>query len=176
LRVLTDWVREGGPGENIGDIVKSASMDIGLPVKIRCPPQHFSEYDTIGLRAAAGKVPIELRSAGSAVKGREELRSLMTRQRGGRSLVLVSAAARWSLNAFSGGLAQGVARTGMLCDDAAQGPYKVLMEALESFAAMGMREPEEQLAYATSPGGRRYLTSMAQAPVEMPSKDQWYER
>ncbi len=176
LRVLRDWAIEGPPGENLGDIVRAACLETSGSVRVRCPPQHFAEYDTLGLRAAAGHIPIELRATALPTQGREELRSLMTRSRAGTPLLLVSAQARWTLNGLSGGLARAHGRGGMLADEPAMGPYKVLIEGLESFAgALRSVDDKERVAYATSPKGRRYITSLANAEPERPDKTNWHE-
>jgi hypothetical protein len=175
IRVLRSWVKEGPPGENIGTVVRSASLEAGRAPLVRCPPHHFNEYDTLGLRAACGHVPVELRPTGLIHDGRELIRQLLTQQRKGYSQFLVSTQAHWALNAMAGGFAQSMQRTGMLSDEPAEGPYKVLLEGLEAFAAMlQMPGEDEKLRFATTSKGRRYLTTMDVADVEAPTKDEWH--
>jgi len=177
VRVIRDWVREGPPGDSLSDLVSAASIETGRAVRLRCPPQHFSEYDTLGLRAVAGRIPVDIVAAGSSVEGREVLRGLMSRQRQGRSLLLVSTAARWTLRGLSGGLAQPYSKVGELAAEPREGVYKALMEGLESFAALAAvsGRGDEDIHYAVSPKGRRYITSAADAgPPSRPQKDQWH--
>ena len=176
LRVLADWVREGPPGENIGDIVRAACLEFGRTLLVRCPPSHFAEHDTIGLRAACAHLPAEIRPTGSIPLGRETVRQLMSQQRKGFSQFLVSDRARWILNGLAGGYAQSFQKTGTLSDEPVTGPYRVLCEALESFAAM-LQQPAEGEAprYATSPKGRKYLTTLDTAEEDRPTKDRWFE-
>ena len=174
LRVLRDWIREGPPGENLGDIVRAASMETGRAVKVRCPPHHFSDYDTIGLRAAAGSVPIEIRPTGAILQGRELLRQLMTQNRKGFSQVLVTMEARRTLNAMAGGFARS-SKKGMLSDEPVPGFYRVLMEGLESFMGLaGAVADHDQVRYATDAKGRRYVSTLPDATVDRPLKSEWY--
>ena len=176
LRVLRDYVKEGGPGDNFGDIVRAASMDASASVKVRCPPHHFSDYDTIGLRAAAGGVPADIRPAGEILRGRELIRKLMTQERKGFSQVLVSAQARWTLNALAGGFARRFEKRGMLTDEPADGPYKVLMEGIESLMAVtGQLGEQDEVRYAETETGRRYITTLPTGKRDQPSKEHWWE-
>lgn len=176
LRVVRDWVREGPPGDSLGDIVSAASMETGRSVRLRAPTQHFSDHDTLGLRAVAGQIPVEVLSGGSSVQGREVMRRLMSMQKQGRSLLLVSTAARWTLNGFAGGLAYGYGKDKMLTGEPREGAYRVVMEGLESFAAMMeySRAEAERPRYATDLKGRRYLTTMPTADSEPPLKSEWH--
>ena len=82
----------------------------------------------------------------------------------GQPVVRVCTDARWTLNAFSGGYAKEVTRDGGVTEFAVEGPYKVLMEGLESLAALmkssSLRE-DEPLKYAVAPDGRRYISALA---------------
>ena len=64
------------------------------------------------------------------------------------------------MNGFSAGYAKEITRAGVVSDFAAPGPYRTLMEGLESFAAM-LRyhgdNDEMPVAYATTSDGRKYL-------------------
>jgi hypothetical protein len=75
----------------------------------------------------------------------------------------VSTRARWTLNAFSGGYARKLNKSGVLSEFAEEGPYRTLMEGLESFAALmriAQRE-DEKLNLKVTDNGRRYLSARA---------------
>lgn len=169
MRVIQDWVREGDAGSNLGNIVREASLGAGgsrdRPAKLRvfAGPAHFSNYDAIGLRAAARRVPCDVGLGGNESDGREEIRALFTRLTRGLPAVLISSQARWTLNALSGGYCREVTKDGALSALAADGPYKVLMEGLESFAALmksSIVSAEDQpVNYAYTSDGRRFISS-----------------
>lgn len=164
LCILADWVREGDPGMNLDAIMKEAGLAAGGKPKVFAPQAHFKPYDVIGMRAAARAAPVELARGGIEASGREEIRALLNRKTKGRPAVLVSTAARWTLNAFSGGYCRGVMKQGMLTPEAIEGPYRTLMEGLESLAALtkatALRE-DEPVNYAYTNDGRRYISSRA---------------
>lgn len=91
-------------------------------------------------------------------------------------MLVVSDSARWVLNGFSGGYCFGVDKRGQLTSEPVDGPYRVLMEGLESFvAAMGaLGTPEDRPRYATGDDGRAYKTIRAVATTSQPSKDEWF--
>ncbi len=96
--------------------------------------------------------------------GREEIRALTQRQLRGLPALKVSTRAKWTLNAFSGGYARKLTKAGVLSEFPDDGPYRTLMEGLESFAAlMRIAAPHEgeRLNWQTSPQGRRYLSARA---------------
>lgn len=164
LHVTHDWVREGEPGAYLADFVREASLDSGKRLRLLAPPTHFSQYDSIGLRAAVQQLPAQLTRGGEPKAGRAELRSMLGRLVHGRPALLVSDQARWTLNALSGGYAREVERKGLLSDEPTVGPYRVLMEGLESFAALARaplltEEDDNQLNYRFTPDGRRYISS-----------------
>lgn len=163
LHVIGDWVREGDAGANIGTILTEAGVVAQGKVRLYAGPGHFSKYDDVGLRAAARQIPTELGRGGAELVGREELRGLLGRVSKGRPMVRVASTARWTLNAFAGGYCKEVTKTGLLTEFATEGPYKVLMEGLEAFAAL-MKSPivndDMPVHYAYSNDGRRYITSL----------------
>ena len=111
------------------------------------------------------------------VKGRAELRELLQQQTRGLPALQVSSRARWTLNAFAAGYARAVTRQGMVSEEANDGPYRVLMEGLESFAAMAQSAAEEDRdrRYAIAPDGRRYITTSPRlAQASRPTKDEWW--
>ncbi len=164
LHVLADWVREGDPGASLETICREAGVQAEGKVRLFAGPDHFSQYDHVGLRAAARKLPVDIGRGGSHLVGREEIRGLLRKMTHGQPALRVCTDARWTLNAFSGGYAKEVMRDGLLTEFACEGPYKVLMEGLESFAALmkssSLRD-DEPLKYAVAPDGRRYISALA---------------
>ena len=92
----------------------------------------------------------------------DEIRALLKRQVRGGPALRVSQKARWTLNGFAGGYCKSVSKNGMLSEFADEGPYKTLMEGLESFASllkMGHLGEDQPINWATTPDGRRYISS-----------------
>lgn len=164
IRVHADWVREGPPGEALADVISAASMEAGSRLRLVAPQS--VPNDTVGLRAAAARIPVELRPGGDPVRGREELRRLLSRRMREEPAVEVATAARWTLNGFAAGYCYDVTKRGELTDEPADGPYRVLFAGLEAFVATMAATTgvdEEGRRYAISPDGRRYLTIRADA-------------
>lgn len=162
LRVQADWVREGTPGEVLGDMVTAARLEAGSAVRLAAPPVTLN--DTVGLRVAARHVPVDVSAGGAPVKGREIIREKLTRTVRGEPALLIHENARWTLNAFGGGYCYETGRRGTMLGEPVQGPYQVLMTALESFAAqlsLGLSEAEDGRRYAMTDDGRRYTTILA---------------
>lgn len=177
IRVLADWVTEDKPETALRHIVQMASMEAGESVKVCAGAVHFSDYDRIGVRAAAAKIPVDVRKTTTPLQGRAELTSLFRSQPGGRSPVLVSINAAWTLRALTGGYARQVDKKGMIEDFAVDGPYKVLMEGVEEWAgllriAQSAGDLPEQ--YATTKDGRRFVSALpsGNAPAQ-PLKSEW---
>lgn len=163
MAVIADWVREGDPGANLEVITREAGLFAQGKPKLFAPPRHFTAYDMIGLRAAVRSLPAEMGRGGLEHSGREEIRSLLGRLTKGRPMVLVSTQARWTLNALSGGYCREVTKHGSLTEQAIEGPYRTLMEGVESLAALtkSITLRDEPVNYAYTPDGRRYISSMA---------------
>jgi len=162
LMVLADWAREGDPGWNLEVILREAALLGNGKPKLFAPPRHFTAYDMIGLRAAARAIPTELGRGGQEHQGREEIRSLLGRLTRGRPMVQVSTAARWTLNALSGGYCREVTRSGQLTDQAIEGPYRTLMEGIESVASLTKSitlRDDDEVVYDYTPDGRRFISS-----------------
>lgn len=164
LHVAADWVSEGGPDVALSDIVRGASVLAGRLVRVTAGPVHFGPHDTVGLRGAGRKVPVEISRGGAELEGRTGLAQLLKTASHGGPSVRVSTSARWTLNGFSGGYCYPVTKHGALSDFTEPGPYRVLMEGLESFAALmgtGAMEDDSERAFAYSSSGRKYLTALA---------------
>lgn len=166
LLVYADWLREGDPGQTLPDIVAAAGLAASGRFETFAPPGHFSSYDTLGLRAAAAKIPVELRKGGAEHVGREELRALFKKLVRGTPAVLVDPQASWTLRALSGGYCLDIDKTGRLGQYAAPGPYRCLIEGLESVAALlrqgaPLDDNDTGRNYSYTPNGQRYLSSLA---------------
>jgi hypothetical protein len=165
FNVHWDAVREGDPGAVLSGIVADAGLEAGQRPRLYGAPEHFGNYDTVGLRGAARKVPADLSQGGLGLEGRDEIRGLLRRQIRSGPALRVSQKARWTLNAFAGGYCKSVLKNGILSEFADEGPYKTLMEGLESFASllkMGHIGEDQPINWATTSDGRRYISSMAQ--------------
>ena len=164
LHVLADWVREGDAGTNLDAIVREAGAAAGGKFSLFAGPDHFGNYDTFGLRAAARKIPVSVGRGGSELIGREEIRALFGRATRGQPALRVSTSARWTLNAFAGGYCKEVTRHGVLTEFAVEGPYKVLMEGIEHFAALLKGTSigsDDEVHYRVAADGRRYVSALA---------------
>jgi len=163
LHVLWDSVREGDPGSTLAAIAADAGIEAGQRPRLYAPAEHFGNHDTIGLRGAARKIPVDLAQGGLSLDGRDELRDLLRRQVKQFPALRVSRKARWTLNGMGGGFCKDVLKTGMLSEFPMPGPYETLMLGLESFAAllkMGNLEDDTPPNWAYTRTGQRYLTSM----------------
>ncbi len=164
LHVIADWVREGDPGLTLAALVTEAVVESGRNPRLLAPASHFDTYDRLGLRAAAQRIPVDLRRGGAEHTGREEIRSLTQRQMRGLPALKVSTRARWTLNAFAGGYCRRLTRAGVLGEFAEDGVYRTLVEGLESFAAlMRISSPREneRINWKQDGAGRRYMSARA---------------
>ena len=166
LRVFADFVREGDPGSQLVKIVQDAQVEAGRPVRLTCAPQHFDKFNNVGLVQAAKLMPAEMRRGVEPGRGQGVIRDLLKRELRGGQAVAVSEDARWVLNGFSSGYSREVAKGGQLNPYATEGPYRTLMEGLESFMGLISVQPQEDddngRAFAYTPDGRRYTSAMAQ--------------
>jgi|HubBroStandDraft_1064217.scaffolds.fasta_scaffold05219_10 hypothetical protein len=162
FNVLWDAVREGDPGAVLAGIVTDAGLEAGQKPRLYGAPGHFGNYDTVGLRGAARKIPVDLSQGGAGLDGRDEIRALLRRQVRAGPALRVSQRARWTLNGFAGGYCKEVLKNGMLLEEPSEGPYKTLFYGLESFASllkMGHLGQEQPVNWQTTSDGRRYISS-----------------
>lgn len=162
FNVLWDAVREGDPGAVLGSIMADAGLEAGQRPRLYGDPSHFGNYDTVGLRGAARKIPVALSQGGLGLEGRDEIRALLRRQVRSGPALKISQRARWTLNGFAGGYCKSVLKNGILSEFADEGPYKTLMEGLESFASllkMGHLGEEQPINWQTTSDGRRFISS-----------------
>jgi hypothetical protein len=166
VRVITDFVREGDPGNTLEDILTEIRLLVTDKPAVFAGGQHWQTYDTVGLRAACNRLKVTLRTAGDPALGREELRKKIDALSHGHPSLQVSPKARWTLNAFAGGYARSIPKGGAadLVGVADDGPYKTLMEGLEAFVAATMTgavgDGTDARNYAIDPvTGRKYLSA-----------------
>lgn len=162
FHVLWDAVREGDPGATLEGILKDAGIEAGQKPRLFAAPEHFDQYDTIGLRGAARKIPTDIHKGGMPHNGRDEIRETLKRQIRGNPALRVCVRARWTLNALSGGYCKTVQKNGMLSEFADEGPYKTLMEGIESLAALmkfSILDEDQAPNWQTTSDGRRYISA-----------------
>jgi len=165
LHVLADRVREGEPALYLGDMIQE--LTLGLPAdrppRFVIPPGHYASFSAVGLRAALRALQAEHTRGGDITVGRNVLNDHLARLAHGRPALQVAQAARWTLNGFAGGYHRELAKSGTLTAEPTQNAYRVLFEALESFAAIlqtAARDDEDmQPHYDYTPDGRRFITS-----------------
>ena len=137
LKIVSDYVDEGDPGQIAAGIVRRAAIDTaGLRLKVVVPSRHFDQWGNVGLRAALAKVPIDCNAGGDAIQGREEIRGLLRQAVRGLPAVQIAHDARWTLNGFSGGYCRVLRPGGQLANDPEDNIYATLMAGLESFCAL----------------------------------------
>ena len=99
--------------------------------------------------------------------GQAEIAKLLKQQHRGQAAVKVSQHAKWTLNALSGGYCKDILKNGQPSEFPKPGVYKVLMEGIESFAALlraGVDEDfETEKRYDYTADGRKFLTAYAGA-------------
>lgn len=165
INVTHDWCCEGDPGAALGDIVQAASLASRKAIRVIAGRQHFDPHDTVGLRPAARKIPVAVDRGGDALLGREGFRQLLATAKRGYPAVAIHPDARWTLNALAGGYCRSVSKAGVITDFPVDGPYRTLMEALESLVALtraGTEAGDTPPNFAYSSSGHRYLTSLPQ--------------
>lgn len=176
LNVVCDYVREGDPGVALESIFNEAQLECGREPRIVASPNHWMQYDTVGLPAAIGKLAVDPVQGGTLLVGRENLRTQLERTIHGNPALRVSYAARWTLNGFSSGYAREVSPNGTIKQEAREGIYRVLMEGLETFAGLlkiGMLEPAGEAHYRTTESGVRYKTILPGKSERTDAKADW---
>lgn len=174
LLVIRDWVVEGAPAERVAEIQDEAALmvdsvaampranrydwteNLKLPVlrsvlrrpEMRwvVPPHHGDAWNNVGLEQAIRLVPGNVARGGAYEAGRQRIRDALDRVVHNAPALAVDERAEWTLRAFSGGYARAPAKRGPGLAEAAEvGPYRFLMEGLESFVAMFAVERDEPL-------------------------------
>lgn len=177
IRVYADAVREGDPGQVLSGMVSDMQADLGRELRLAAGPIHFDRYNNVGLVAAAAKIPMRVSPAVTPDRGRARLTDMLQREKSGLPMLMVSDRAVWTLNAFSGGYSRVLLKQGQLADYAEEGPYRVLMEGLESYAGLlelgSTDEPGDARMNAMSPNGRPYRSIVDGRAAMLESKGDW---
>jgi hypothetical protein len=157
LTVIADWHESGAPGHVIVSLARQARAIAGAaPLLSHAPPDHFKPYDSVGLTPAARSAGLAISPGGSIVQGRGELRRMMAINLGQEPTFQVSRQAAWTLRAMGGGYAREPGKT-----EATPGPYRLIGEALESFAAIAAAQMgDDAKPNAFTKDGRPYLSSL----------------
>ncbi len=168
VQVVADFLESGDPGNIVEGIAQSVRALIGGKPICYAGPQHFQQYDNIGLRAAARACGLNLLQGGALIQGREELRRLIQLIRGQTPMFRVSKDATWTLRALSGGYARMPDKK-----EVKEGGYKIVGEALETFCAvlaMGGMDNDQDLRYSVARDGRKFLSSMPEKGEDRPRR------
>lgn len=168
LTILADYVREGEPATTVKDIVREASLVCRAQVKPVCGPQHWEQYNNVGLVQSLRKIPIEVDRGTVPGRGREFLRDELGQLTRGEPSVQIGRAAATTLNALAGGYCRMPGRDGRLSVDPDEGIYRTLMEGIESclgtMAMMAGVDEDTNVAYtASGVRYRRYATAHGRA-------------
>jgi hypothetical protein len=154
--VLADWCEPAAPGLVIPGLARTARAIAGGAVAVHAKQDHFGNYDKVGLAAAARASGLSAMRGGDIAAGREKLREMMKLSYDSAPLFQVSRNAAWTLRALSGGYAREPDKS-----EAMPGPYRLIGEALESFAASGMADLEDEgKPNRLTPDGRPFLSCM----------------
>lgn len=168
VNVLADWLFEGDPGETVEPLLRAASMRVARPpgpgraLTMVLGPEHFNEWNNVGLVQALRSYGVEVRTGGQLDPGRAFLRRELERTHQGEPAFQVSEDAQWTLRALAGGYCREF-RGGEPTAEARPGRYRVLMEGLESMAglvAWGIEEAEDAVNWAYDAQGRRYRSAL----------------
>jgi len=165
LRIYMDWVREGDPGELFQTILQEANLEAGGLPRLVMGPLHFDQYNNVGLRQAAAKRGLDVRKGTPPELGRVQIREMLKREIKSMPAILINPNARWTANGFAGGYARVLQKGGMLADFAEEGPYRVVMEALESFTGLlrtAVRDEDDEsqeVRYDYTSSGRKFVTA-----------------
>jgi hypothetical protein len=162
VSIIADFVYEADPTACVDALVKEASLEAAEKLVLVAPVEHFGAFNHLGLRGAVAKLPAELRKGGLCEVGRGQVRELLSKQVNAAPALQVSMKARWTLNGFAAGYAKEIDRVGLVKDDARVGLYRVLMEGLESFAALlksGITG-EDRPNYQRTASGQLYISAL----------------
>lgn len=159
-RIIADWIYDGDVGPVLADIYRAATLLTMRPLSLVAPQQHFSNYDTIGLRSAARMESLALRKGGDTKKGLEEIRAQLGSVAHGKPALVISPHATWTLRAFAGGYARKLDKTGFLGEEPEEGPYATLVQGLQSLLSFPNAGTEDtDKTFGVTASGQRFLTA-----------------
>ena len=160
IKIFADWVMEGDVSVSAPEIVAMARLYAGSRLRISGGAKHFDAYNNVGLRQSLARLPADLNRGGVPDGGRNVLRSALQREVRGMPALIVGEDAHWSLNGFAGGYCRGIDKRGIISDGAEEGSYRVLFEAIESWAAIleagTLVDEDDEVNYAYTASGQRY--------------------
>lgn len=168
LRIYKDWVLDKPPQEALQDILREAFLVGPGEIKLAAPVEQFDTYTNTGLPAAAKRINITLQRTALAAKSEGKLKDWLVKRVHGEPVVLVSDAARWTINSLGRGYARRLDKQGGLADLPTDNQYRVIAEAVESFVAWfdtkapNIADNLSDVRYATSRDGHKYITLMPQ--------------
>lgn len=167
LRVIADWLREGDPAQTVGEIQYEAGVWASGSQALSwiIPRRHRDRYTNVGLDQAIRAIPAIPQLGGAEEKGRDHIRTELSRIHRGEPGIVVAENARWVLNGFAGGYCRALSRNGVLLPEAEEGAYRLMLEAIEAFAGLmysGRDESDEDLAQPVSydRNGKPYRSAM----------------
>jgi hypothetical protein len=161
IKIYADWAVDAPPQECFGTILREAIL-IGGQVKVAAPAEQFDQYTNHGLPAAIRREQITPVRLGNAARCEGQFRDWLRKQVQGEMALLVHNEARWVKNAFAGGYARKLDKHGHLAEQTTDDQYRLVMEALESWAFWLDKEHTlegtDGLRYAETADGRKYIT------------------
>lgn len=177
VRIYGDYVREGSADAVLADLVGSARIDFGNRIRLRAGPLHWDRYNNVGLAQAARRIPMDIEADAAPELGRAYIRQALRSERQGMPVLMVGSEAKWTLRAMSGGYSRSLLKQGILADFAEDSAYKVLIEGLESFAALldlGLGDDGSRARFNdVTAKGRPYRSMLAGDRDVRESKSDW---
>lgn len=161
IKVFADWVLEGDVSVGASEIAAMAKLYGGTRLRLTGGPLHFDMYNNVNLRQSLARLPAELNRGGKPDDGRAVIRSALQREVRGLAAIQIGQDARWTLNAMAGGYCRSIDKRGIISNGADEGVYRVLMEGIESWAAIlssnALMDEDEETNYSFTPSGQRYV-------------------
>jgi hypothetical protein len=157
MLIHADFQAEGDPGEEAKAMVQKASRLAKRQVRVVIPRE--DKYTGSGFRHELAKARVRYEVGGALEDGRSEVRHLLATQKKGFPAFRISAAARTTLNGLAGGYCRAELKSGLLASSPEPGPYRAMLEALESLAATLRLDREAFEGNATSRSGERYFSA-----------------
>lgn len=163
IRVYQDWVYNEPAQECFGRMLREAIM-VGGQVKVCAPLEQFDRYNNFGLPAAFKKEYVLNATHGNAAgKSEGQLRAWLRKILRNEPAILVHQEARWFLNGLSAGYARKLDKHGKLADQPTDDQYRLVCEAVESWAGLLDREyqgdTDTSLRYDYTNTGKRFITA-----------------
>lgn len=136
LEILWDLIMEGDPAQIMPDLLTKARLECKGEMEIVLPPKEFDRYANQGLNAAVRRSLVLPSQGKLPEKGRETIREMLNRKSKGGPSLLIAERASWVLRGFAGGYHLATDRRGQPMPEAEDNVYRIVMEAVESFAGI----------------------------------------